>query len=170
MRNSGYSNKAPVSIILPILVFFIIAVSGCILNQSNGIPFNYTVDIYVVDDNGNTIVNQTTIYSRNAIVNDANFSRSSGWARSISINGSEHFSGSYSSIYPGERIVFAASTNNSSLNDDWDNKRFNPGNIGYWTILPYDKIPKNADGYQNGSFNVTIVVSNKTGNMIKNNY
>lgn len=166
MRGQGHVPETLIFIITSLQVFSIIAVSGCIFSQPEGIPFSYSLDIYVVDDNGSSIVNQTTVYDFIAILDDRNFSRSSGHGMTNTTNGSSHFTGNMFPLYPGERIVFGASTNNSSLHDDWNIKRFSPGNTGHWTIITYDSIPKTADGYQNGSINVTIFVSDTTGDMI----
>jgi hypothetical protein len=83
------------------------------------------------------------------------------------VNGTLGDNGSFWPVYPGDYMVFGACTNNSSINGDWDNRRFNPGNAGYWTILTYDDIVKLTNGDQNNTLNMTILVSNKTGKMIK---
>lgn len=160
-------NKAFMFILSSVLVFFIIAVSGCSKNPSNGILVNYSVDVNVVDDNGNNIHDQTDIYDISGVLSNKSPGYSKGYGAGITINGSSHSNGSVWPVYPGSYMVFGASTNNSLLNDDWENKRFNPGNAGYWTILTYDDITKNTNSRQNVTINVTIVVSNKTGKMIK---
>lgn len=167
MGNSSGRNKELMFIILSILVLFIIAVGGCIKNPSNGIQVNYSVDVNVVDENGNNILNQTNIYEISGVLSNTSQEYSKGYGAGITINGSSHSNGSVWPVYPGNYMVFGASTNNSLLNEDWENKRFNPGNAGYWIILTYDDITKNTTGQQNVTFNVTIFVSNETGKMIK---
>jgi hypothetical protein len=63
-------------------------------------------------------------------------------------------------------MVFGASLNNSSLQSDWDNKRFTNGSAGNWTILSYKEISSHMADNKTAMVNVTIYISNRTGTMV----
>jgi hypothetical protein len=162
------SNRKTTTIFITLFIplFFTIAVSGCSESPSTYTQINYSIDTYVVDDNGNNINYTTYIYQMQGIFSDKGQWRSEGFTAGITVNGSSHSEGSTWLVY-GDYMVFGASTNNSSLHEDWDNRQFNPGKAGYWAILTYDDITKNKTIQQNVTFNVTILVSSETDKMIK---
>lgn len=151
-----------------LIVFLMIGFAGCIQNQSQGRTVNYTEHLYVVDDSGNKTLDWITIYQMDGVFSSNNQGLQKLWAGPGStVNGTGGINGSVGPVYPGYYMVFGACTNNSAINGDWNNSRFNPGNAGYWTILTYDDIVKLTNGDQNNTLNVTILLSNKTGKMIK---
>lgn len=160
-------NKVLLMVFLSALVLCMITVSGCLSNRTDGIQVNYNFDVYIVDDNGSTIKYATEIFDMDGVLSNTSMHMSRGFGAGTAFNGSSHGNGSVSWVYPEDYMVFGASTNNSSLQSDWDNKRFFNGSAGGWTVFSYDEISKHMVNNKTAMLNVTIYVSNKTGMMIK---
>lgn len=160
-------NKVQLFILLSALVFCTIMASGCLSSRTDGIKVIYSVEIFVVDDNGSVIKYAPDIYDIDGVLSNTSYHMSRGFGAGKAFNGTSRGDGNVWPVYPEDYMVFGASLNNSSLQSDWDNRRFNNGSAGNWVVVTYEDIASHMIDNKTAMLNVTIYVSNKTGMMIK---
>ncbi len=155
-----------VAFLLSALVICMVLVSGCFSSRTDGIQVRYGVDIYIVDDNGSIVKYASDIYDIDGVLSNTSYHMSRGFGAGKAFNGTSHGEGSVWPVYPEDYMVFGASTNNSSLQSDWDTKRFTNGSAGDWKIITHNDISSHMVDNNTAMLNVTIYVSDRTGKMI----
>lgn len=166
MKKPASHNKLHLLLFLSAVIFCMMVVSGCLSGSSDGIQVTYNVDFYVVDDNGSPIKYSTDIYDIDGVLSNTSYHMSRGSGAGKAFNGTSRLNGNVWPVYPDDYMVFGASLNNSSLQSDWDHKRFTNGSAGNWTILSYKEISSHMADNKTAMVNVTIYVSNRTGRMV----